>query len=155
MNVFCTLFCSVILFQGAVTAEKLFAMMTDKSIELIIMDARSSKDYQESCIPRSISVPEEAISAGYGIMLNGSEMFDFFEVLSYWHSLYKVTKKKNALEGSYAFTTCTFGFRVSGTYKLVKCIWIALFLYILPSSQSLCILSKHVSMYRLDHILLG
>uniref|UniRef100_A0A8B9DZE3 Ubiquitin carboxyl-terminal hydrolase 8 n=1 Tax=Anser cygnoides TaxID=8845 RepID=A0A8B9DZE3_ANSCY len=51
-------------FQGAVTAEKLFAMMTDKSIELIIMDARSSKDYQESCIPRSISVPEEAISPG-------------------------------------------------------------------------------------------
>ncbi|XP_032050459.1 ubiquitin carboxyl-terminal hydrolase 8 isoform X3 [Aythya fuligula] len=50
--------------SGAVTAEKLFAMMTDKSIELIIMDARSSKDYQESCIPRSISVPEEAISAG-------------------------------------------------------------------------------------------
>uniref|UniRef100_A0A8B9IJL4 Ubiquitin carboxyl-terminal hydrolase 8 n=1 Tax=Anser cygnoides TaxID=8845 RepID=A0A8B9IJL4_ANSCY len=50
--------------EGAVTAEKLFAMMTDKSIELIIMDARSSKDYQESCIPRSISVPEEAISPG-------------------------------------------------------------------------------------------
>ncbi|XP_066860086.1 ubiquitin carboxyl-terminal hydrolase 8 isoform X3 [Anser cygnoides] len=50
--------------SGAVTAEKLFAMMTDKSIELIIMDARSSKDYQESCIPRSISVPEEAISPG-------------------------------------------------------------------------------------------
>ncbi|KAM9181847.1 ubiquitin carboxyl-terminal hydrolase 8 isoform 3-T5 [Mergus octosetaceus] len=50
--------------SGAVTVEKLFAMMTDKSIELIIMDARSSKDYQESCIPRSISVPEEAISAG-------------------------------------------------------------------------------------------
>uniref|UniRef100_A0A8C2UFT9 Ubiquitin carboxyl-terminal hydrolase 8 n=1 Tax=Coturnix japonica TaxID=93934 RepID=A0A8C2UFT9_COTJA len=52
------------IFLGAVTAEKLFAMMTDKSIELIIMDARSLKDYQESCIPRSVSVPEEAISAG-------------------------------------------------------------------------------------------
>uniref|UniRef100_A0A803YJL8 Ubiquitin carboxyl-terminal hydrolase 8 n=1 Tax=Meleagris gallopavo TaxID=9103 RepID=A0A803YJL8_MELGA len=51
-------------FSGAVTAEKLFAMMTDKSIELIIMDARSLKDYQESCIPRSVSVPEEAISPG-------------------------------------------------------------------------------------------
>ncbi|OXB63267.1 hypothetical protein ASZ78_011216, partial [Callipepla squamata] len=50
--------------SGAVTAEKLFAMMTDKSIELIIMDARSLKDYQESCIPRSVSVPEEAISPG-------------------------------------------------------------------------------------------
>uniref|UniRef100_A0A8C0C1W9 Ubiquitin carboxyl-terminal hydrolase 8 n=1 Tax=Buteo japonicus TaxID=224669 RepID=A0A8C0C1W9_9AVES len=52
------------LFQGTVTAEKLFAMMSDKNIELIIMDARRLKDYQESCIPRSISVPEEAISPG-------------------------------------------------------------------------------------------
>ncbi|XP_074693893.1 ubiquitin carboxyl-terminal hydrolase 8 isoform X2 [Strix aluco] len=49
---------------GAVTAEKLFAMMSDKNIEVIIMDARRLKDYQESCIPRSISVPEEAISPG-------------------------------------------------------------------------------------------
>ncbi|KFQ22701.1 Ubiquitin carboxyl-terminal hydrolase 8 [Merops nubicus] len=55
---------SASLFQGAVTPEKLFAMMSDKSIELIIMDARRLKDYQESCIPRSISVPEEAISPG-------------------------------------------------------------------------------------------
>ncbi|XP_075287767.1 ubiquitin carboxyl-terminal hydrolase 8 isoform X2 [Opisthocomus hoazin] len=50
--------------SGAVTAEKLFAMMSDKNIELIIMDARRLKDYQESCIPRSISVPEEAITPG-------------------------------------------------------------------------------------------
>ncbi|XP_010185491.1 PREDICTED: ubiquitin carboxyl-terminal hydrolase 8 [Mesitornis unicolor] len=50
--------------SGAVTAEKLFAMMSDKNIELIIMDARRLKDYQESCIPRSVSVPEEAISPG-------------------------------------------------------------------------------------------
>ncbi|XP_064931937.1 ubiquitin carboxyl-terminal hydrolase 8 isoform X6 [Columba livia] len=49
---------------SAVTAEKLFAMMSDKNLELIIMDARRLKDYQESCIPRSISVPEEAISPG-------------------------------------------------------------------------------------------
>ncbi|KAM9275778.1 ubiquitin carboxyl-terminal hydrolase 8 isoform 3-T3 [Morus bassanus] len=49
---------------SAVTAEKLFAMMSDQNIELIIMDARRLKDYQESCIPRSISVPEEAISPG-------------------------------------------------------------------------------------------
>ncbi|XP_014800127.1 PREDICTED: ubiquitin carboxyl-terminal hydrolase 8 isoform X2 [Calidris pugnax] len=55
---------SVSEFPGAVTAEKLFAMMSDKNIELIIMDARQLKDYQESCIPRSISVPEEAISPG-------------------------------------------------------------------------------------------
>ncbi|XP_074956564.1 ubiquitin carboxyl-terminal hydrolase 8 isoform X3 [Phalacrocorax aristotelis] len=55
---------SAVVFQGAITAEKLFAMMSDKTIELIIMDARRLKDYQESCIPRSISVPEEAISPG-------------------------------------------------------------------------------------------
>nr|XP_021393210.1 ubiquitin carboxyl-terminal hydrolase 8 isoform X3 [Lonchura striata domestica] len=50
--------------SGAVTPEKLFAMMSDKNIELLIMDARRSKDYQESCIPKSISVPEEAIHPG-------------------------------------------------------------------------------------------
>ncbi|XP_007066880.1 ubiquitin carboxyl-terminal hydrolase 8 isoform X1 [Chelonia mydas] len=50
--------------QGAITAEKLFPMMMDKNIELLIMDARSLQDYQESCIPNSISVPEEAISPG-------------------------------------------------------------------------------------------
>ncbi|XP_053810515.1 ubiquitin carboxyl-terminal hydrolase 8 isoform X2 [Vidua chalybeata] len=50
--------------SGAVTPEKLFAMMSDKNIELLIMDARKSKDYQESCIPKSISVPEEAIHPG-------------------------------------------------------------------------------------------
>ncbi|KFP71728.1 Ubiquitin carboxyl-terminal hydrolase 8 [Acanthisitta chloris] len=51
-------------FQGSITPEKLFAMMSDKNIDLIIMDARRLKDYQESCIPRSISVPEEAIRPG-------------------------------------------------------------------------------------------
>ncbi|XP_006030470.1 ubiquitin carboxyl-terminal hydrolase 8 isoform X2 [Alligator sinensis] len=50
--------------KEAVTAEKLYRMMMDKNIELIIMDARSLKDYQESCIPDSISVPEEAVSPG-------------------------------------------------------------------------------------------
>ncbi|XP_066491255.1 ubiquitin carboxyl-terminal hydrolase 8 isoform X2 [Tiliqua scincoides] len=49
---------------GAITAEKLFTMMTDKSIKLMIMDARSLTDYQESCIVNSVSVPEEAISPG-------------------------------------------------------------------------------------------
>uniref|UniRef100_A0A8C3VK25 Ubiquitin carboxyl-terminal hydrolase 8 n=1 Tax=Catharus ustulatus TaxID=91951 RepID=A0A8C3VK25_CATUS len=49
---------------GAITPEKLFAMMSDKNIELLIMDARKLKDYQESCIPKSISVPEEAIRPG-------------------------------------------------------------------------------------------
>uniref|UniRef100_A0A8C3EDT1 Ubiquitin carboxyl-terminal hydrolase 8 n=1 Tax=Corvus moneduloides TaxID=1196302 RepID=A0A8C3EDT1_CORMO len=43
---------------------KLFAMMSDKNTELLIMDARRLKDYQESCIPKSISIPEEAIHPG-------------------------------------------------------------------------------------------
>ncbi|XP_015281336.1 PREDICTED: ubiquitin carboxyl-terminal hydrolase 8 [Gekko japonicus] len=50
--------------QGGITAEKLFTMMMDRSIKLMVMDARSLKDYQESCIINSISVPEEAISPG-------------------------------------------------------------------------------------------
>ncbi|XP_062998951.1 ubiquitin carboxyl-terminal hydrolase 8 isoform X1 [Elgaria multicarinata webbii] len=49
---------------GTITAEKLFTMMMDKSIKLMIMDARCSKDYQESCIVNSVCVPEEAISPG-------------------------------------------------------------------------------------------
>uniref|UniRef100_A0A8C3EIH1 Ubiquitin carboxyl-terminal hydrolase 8 n=1 Tax=Corvus moneduloides TaxID=1196302 RepID=A0A8C3EIH1_CORMO len=44
--------------------SKLFAMMSDKNTELLIMDARRLKDYQESCIPKSISIPEEAIHPG-------------------------------------------------------------------------------------------
>uniref|UniRef100_A0A8C3XIY2 Ubiquitin carboxyl-terminal hydrolase 8 n=1 Tax=Chelydra serpentina TaxID=8475 RepID=A0A8C3XIY2_CHESE len=50
--------------EGDVYRHKLFPMMMDKNIELLIMDARSLKDYQESCIPNSISVPEEAINPG-------------------------------------------------------------------------------------------
>uniref|UniRef100_F7DG08 Ubiquitin carboxyl-terminal hydrolase 8 n=1 Tax=Monodelphis domestica TaxID=13616 RepID=F7DG08_MONDO len=50
--------------KGAVTAEELFTMMTDKNISLIIMDARSIQDYQDSCIINSLSVPEEAINPG-------------------------------------------------------------------------------------------
>ncbi|XP_053129122.1 ubiquitin carboxyl-terminal hydrolase 8 isoform X2 [Hemicordylus capensis] len=49
---------------GAITAEKLFTMMMDESIKLMIMDARSLQDYQESCIINSVSVPQEAISPG-------------------------------------------------------------------------------------------
>uniref|UniRef100_F7CQD2 Ubiquitin carboxyl-terminal hydrolase 8 n=1 Tax=Ornithorhynchus anatinus TaxID=9258 RepID=F7CQD2_ORNAN len=50
--------------QGAVTAEKLFTMMMDKSVSLIIMDARSLKDFQTSSIVNSLCVPEEAIKPG-------------------------------------------------------------------------------------------
>ncbi|XP_028999716.1 ubiquitin carboxyl-terminal hydrolase 8 isoform X2 [Betta splendens] len=53
---------------GGITAEKLFYMMRDQTITLIIMDARSHKDFEESHIQVSaqtcISVPEEAIHPG-------------------------------------------------------------------------------------------
>ncbi|MED6232052.1 hypothetical protein ATANTOWER_019525 [Ataeniobius toweri] len=53
---------------GGITAEKLFNMMKDQAISVIVMDARSHRDYEESHIKVSaqtcISVPEEAISPG-------------------------------------------------------------------------------------------
>ncbi|KAG9352241.1 hypothetical protein JZ751_020654 [Albula glossodonta] len=53
---------------GGITAENLFKMMKDQSMSVIIMDARSRKDFEQSRIvasPQScISVPEEAISPG-------------------------------------------------------------------------------------------
>ncbi|XP_015231086.1 PREDICTED: ubiquitin carboxyl-terminal hydrolase 8 [Cyprinodon variegatus] len=53
---------------GGITAEKLFSMMKDQTISLIVMDARSHRDYEESHIQvpavTCISVPEEAISPG-------------------------------------------------------------------------------------------
>lgn len=51
--------------QGAIAPEKLFAMMNDPGISIIIMDARSEKEFEESHIRSSISVPEEAICPGY------------------------------------------------------------------------------------------
>lgn len=54
---------------GGITAEKLFHMMKDQTITLIVMDARSLKDFEESHIQVSaqtcISVPEEAINPGW------------------------------------------------------------------------------------------
>ncbi|XP_075818177.1 ubiquitin carboxyl-terminal hydrolase 8 [Microtus pennsylvanicus] len=50
--------------KGAITAKELYTMMMDKSISLIIMDARKIQDYQLSSISDSLSVPEEAISPG-------------------------------------------------------------------------------------------
>uniref|UniRef100_A0A8D0H0S7 Ubiquitin carboxyl-terminal hydrolase 8 n=1 Tax=Sphenodon punctatus TaxID=8508 RepID=A0A8D0H0S7_SPHPU len=50
--------------RGSITAEKLFTMMMDKSIKLMIMDTRSLKDFQESCIVNSVCIPEEAINPG-------------------------------------------------------------------------------------------
>ncbi|XP_062922369.1 ubiquitin carboxyl-terminal hydrolase 8 isoform X2 [Mobula hypostoma] len=58
----------IVLSRGTISAEKLFAMLQDENTKVIIMDARSSKDYQESHIhvARSccINVPEEAINPG-------------------------------------------------------------------------------------------
>lgn len=50
--------------KGSITAKELYTMMMDKSISLIIMDARKMQDYQHSRIYSSLSVPEEAISPG-------------------------------------------------------------------------------------------
>eukprot|EP00064_Thunnus_orientalis_P015757 superscaffoldBa00002986_g15816 len=51
---------------GGITAEKLFHMMKDQTITMIVMDARSHGDFEESHIhvpaQTCISVPEEAIS---------------------------------------------------------------------------------------------
>ncbi|XP_069029652.1 ubiquitin carboxyl-terminal hydrolase 8 [Embiotoca jacksoni] len=53
---------------GGITAEKLFHMMKDQTITIIVMDARSYRDYEESHIQvpaqSCVSVPEEAISPG-------------------------------------------------------------------------------------------
>ncbi|KAM6943255.1 ubiquitin carboxyl-terminal hydrolase 8 [Xenentodon cancila] len=53
---------------GGITAEKLFHMMKDQTISIIVMDARSQRDYEESHmqVPAQtcISVPEEALSPG-------------------------------------------------------------------------------------------
>ncbi|XP_047437089.1 ubiquitin carboxyl-terminal hydrolase 8 isoform X2 [Mugil cephalus] len=53
---------------GGITAEKLFHMMKDQTITMIVMDARSHRDFEESHIQvpaqKCISVPEEAISPG-------------------------------------------------------------------------------------------
>lgn len=51
--------------QGSITPEKLFAMMKDPEINVIIMDARKANDFNESHIQNSVSIPEEAISPGF------------------------------------------------------------------------------------------
>ncbi|XP_070778673.1 ubiquitin carboxyl-terminal hydrolase 8 [Enoplosus armatus] len=53
---------------GGITAEKLFHMMKDQTITIIVMDARSHGEFEESHIQvpaqTCICVPEEAISPG-------------------------------------------------------------------------------------------
>ncbi|KAM5171304.1 ubiquitin carboxyl-terminal hydrolase 8 isoform 2-T2 [Mantella aurantiaca] len=58
-------FCSIKVPHGSISPEKLFAMMKNSDINVIIMDARKANDFEESHIQRSISVPEEAISPGF------------------------------------------------------------------------------------------
>ncbi|XP_032712396.1 ubiquitin carboxyl-terminal hydrolase 8 isoform X3 [Lontra canadensis] len=50
--------------KGTITAKELYTMMMDENISLIIMDARTMQDYQDSHISNSLSVPEEAIRPG-------------------------------------------------------------------------------------------
>ncbi|KAM9312638.1 ubiquitin carboxyl-terminal hydrolase 8 [Gastrophryne carolinensis] len=50
---------------GSITPEKLFAMLKNPDINVIIMDARKANDFEESHILPSVSVPEEAISPGF------------------------------------------------------------------------------------------
>lgn len=58
---------------GGITAEKLFHMIKDPAITVLVMDARCQKDFEESHIqvpPQiCISVPEEAINPGYFVCL--------------------------------------------------------------------------------------
>ncbi|XP_033841814.1 ubiquitin carboxyl-terminal hydrolase 8 [Periophthalmus magnuspinnatus] len=53
---------------GGITAERLFALMKDQTISLMVMDARTFKDFEDSHIQvpaqTCISVPEEAVSPG-------------------------------------------------------------------------------------------
>ncbi|XP_067105290.1 ubiquitin carboxyl-terminal hydrolase 8 [Osmerus mordax] len=53
---------------GGITPDKLFHMMKDQTMSLIVMDARSCKDFEESRIQvptqTCINVPEEAICPG-------------------------------------------------------------------------------------------
>ncbi|XP_067275282.1 ubiquitin carboxyl-terminal hydrolase 8 [Pseudorasbora parva] len=54
--------------KGSISAEGLFRLMKDSSISVLVMDARSRTDFEESqmCVPSQtcISVPEEAVSPG-------------------------------------------------------------------------------------------
>ncbi|XP_071384948.1 ubiquitin carboxyl-terminal hydrolase 8 isoform X2 [Centroberyx affinis] len=53
---------------GGITAEKLFNMMKDQTITIVVMDARNHRDFEDSHIQvpaqTCISVPEEAITPG-------------------------------------------------------------------------------------------
>lgn len=53
---------------GSVSAEGLYHLMKDSSINVLVMDARSRQDFEDShmCVPSQtcISVPEEAVSPG-------------------------------------------------------------------------------------------
>ncbi|XP_063782063.1 ubiquitin carboxyl-terminal hydrolase 8 isoform X2 [Pseudophryne corroboree] len=50
--------------HGSINPVRLFAMMNNPDINVIIMDARKTNDFEESHIESSINVAEEAISPG-------------------------------------------------------------------------------------------
>ncbi|XP_078097239.1 ubiquitin carboxyl-terminal hydrolase 8 isoform X2 [Mustelus asterias] len=95
--------------RGAITAEKLFAMLQDENTEVIIMDARSNKDYQESHMHMArsccISVPEEAVSPGITVnqielklpeeskdMWQRRQFVDYIVLLDWFSSIDKVKR---------------------------------------------------------------
>ncbi|XP_073509200.1 ubiquitin carboxyl-terminal hydrolase 8 [Phyllobates terribilis] len=51
--------------NGSITPVKLFAMIKDPDINVVIMDARRSVDFEESHITSSINIPEEAVCPGF------------------------------------------------------------------------------------------
>ncbi|KAM4037122.1 LOW QUALITY PROTEIN: ubiquitin carboxyl-terminal hydrolase 8 [Anomaloglossus baeobatrachus] len=51
--------------NGSITPEKLFVMMKDPDINVVIMDARRSMDFEESHIISAINIPEEAVCPGF------------------------------------------------------------------------------------------
>ncbi|XP_068607231.1 ubiquitin carboxyl-terminal hydrolase 8 [Brachionichthys hirsutus] len=65
---------------GGITAEKLFNMMKDQTIAIIVMDARRQKDFEESHIQvpaqTCICVPEEAVRPGITVNQIEAELPD-------------------------------------------------------------------------------
>ncbi|XP_057203712.1 ubiquitin carboxyl-terminal hydrolase 8 isoform X2 [Triplophysa rosa] len=72
--------------KGSISAEGLYHLMKDSSINVLVMDARRRRDFEEShmCVPSQtcISVPEEAISPG--VTVNQMELKLPAESLDEW-----------------------------------------------------------------------
>lgn len=72
--------------KGSISAEGLYHLIKDSSINVLVMDVRSRQDFEEShmCVPSQtcISVPEEAISPG--VTVNQIELKLPAESLDEW-----------------------------------------------------------------------